>query len=374
MSGRHAIGLLLALLLAGCAAPPVPPVSPPAPPITPVATFTASLEALTQSAHLPGLSVAVVEDGKVVLLRGFGFADLAARVPATADTPYDIASVSKTLSAVVALRLVELGKLDLDRRMATYKGFDDFCQGSRAQGGIFFKDYRCATEPLTLRHVLSMTANGTVGERFFYNPISYSWASRPMAEVTGTPFSTLVAEHVFAPAGMTRSARRHRALPLPPEIAAALAKPYHLGSDGTLVPSAGPGPQGDGAAGGVISTVRDLARFDLALDGGRLLSAASRAAMWSPGRSSSGRTLPYGLGWFVEDYRGERLLWHSGWWEKAWSALYLKIPARHLTLILLANSEGLWWDNPLDGAEVEKSPFAAAFFAAFTPRAPRGDL
>ena len=54
-----------------------------------------------------------------------------------------------------------------------------------------------------------------------------------------------------------------------------------------------------------------------------------------------------------------------GWWERAYSALYLKLPDERLTLILLANSEGLWWGKPLDGAEVEKSPFAAAFLRRF---------
>lgn len=57
-----------------------------------------------------------------------------------------------------------------------------------------------------------------------------------------------------------------------------------------------------------------------------------------------------------------------GWWERAYSALYLKLPDERLTLILLANSEGLWWGNPLDAAEVERSPFAAAFLRRFPPR------
>ena len=91
------------------------------------------------------------------------------------------------------------------------------------------------------------------------------------------------------------------------------------------------------------------------------MSPASRELMWRAGRSPSGEALPYGLGWYVQDFGGQRLVWHSGWWQQAYSALYLKVPERRATLILLANSEGLWWNNPLDNAEVEKSPFAAAF-------------
>lgn len=331
-----------------------------------IAALSLRFDSLRQAAHIPGLAVAVLQDGKVVLMQGFGSADLEAGVAVTPDTPFNIASVAKTISAVVALRLAEQGKLDLDRPMATYEGFPEFCRDVQGDGGIFFRDLHCDTEPLTLRHVMSMESNGDkVGERFFYNPVLYSWASRPMRQVTGTPFSTLVAEQVFAPAGMTASARTNRDLPLPPAMAAALAKPYHLDAAGKQVRSEGPRPQGDGAAGGVITTVRDLARFDQALDGDRLLTPASKATMWRPGRSSAGVFLPYGIGWFVKDLNGERVVWHTGLWEGAYSALYLKVPSRRLTLILLANSAALRWESPLDGALVERSPFAQAFFAHF---------
>ncbi len=111
--------------------------------------------------------------------------------------------------------------------------------------------------------------------------------------------------------------------------------------------------------------VVDLARFDAALDGGALISAQSRARMMTPTRSADGQALPYGLGWFVQEYRGHTLVWHSGWWEDAYSALYLNIPAKDLTFIILANSEGVWWGNPLDRAAVERSDFAEAFLRAF---------
>jgi CubicO group peptidase (beta-lactamase class C family) len=189
-----------------------------------------------------------------------------------------------------------------------------------------------------------------------------------MRQVTGTPFSTLMTEYGFTPAGMSRSARIHRSLPLPVALAEALARPYHTDSSGALVRSDDPPPQGDGAAGGVVSTAADLARFDLALDGGLLLGAESRALMWTPARSAARTPLPYALGWFVQELGGERLLWHSGLWDEAYSALYLKLPDRRLSLILLANSDGLRWDNPLDSAIVERSPFAAAFLGHFRVR------
>ena len=109
----------------------------------------------------------------------------------------------------------------------------------------------------------------------------------------------------------------------------------------------------------------DLARFDIALTQGRLLSRRSLERMWTATRTPSGATLPYGIGWFVTEVRGERMLWHTGLWEGAYSALYLKVPGRHLTLVLLANSDGLRWPGKLDEAVLERSPFASGFLADF---------
>ena len=351
-------GVVALLLLAGCAPAPRS--------VAPMVTdFARAIDSLRREAHIPGLAAVLLRDTTVIMAEGFGFADVERHIPVTPDTPFNIASVSKTVAGVVAMRLVEQGKLDLDRPMTSFRGFDEFCADVTKEGGIFFGDYQCGPE-LTLRRVLSMTANGTPGTRFLYNPPSFSWASRPMAEVGGKPYSDLVAELVFAPAGMTRSARSHRRLALPPELAAALARPYRIDSAGRPTLSPGPGPQGDGAAGGVISTALDLARFDVALSAGRLLSPSARAALWRPGRSPNGRLLPYGLGWFTKDFEGETLIWHTGLWEGSYSALYLKVPGRKLTLILLANSEGLQWPTRLDEAVAERSPFVRLLLGTFS--------
>ena len=331
-------------------------------------TLAARFDSLRRAQHIPGLAVVIVRDTTVVLARGFGLADIDRHVPVTAETPFNIASVSKPISAIVALRLAESGLLDLDRPMRRYAGFAEFCDAVRADGGIFFRDYECQGERLTLRHVLSMSANGEPGTRFWYNPVSYSWASRPMAEVTGRPFSDLVDSLVFQPAGMRNAARIHRRLPLRAELAASLALPYHLDSAGRVAQSNPPSAQGDGAAGGVIASAMDLARFDIALSNDRLLHAAWRAKLWQPTLTAAGTTLLYGLGWFLGEYEGRRVAWHTGLWEGQYSALYLKVldvaPEKRLTLILLANSDGLAWPSRLDEAAIERSPFATAFFAA----------
>ncbi len=329
------------------------------------AAFLAEIDTLRKAAKIPGLAVAVVKDQSILLAAGLGYADLEARVPTTADTPFNIASVTKPISAVAALQLVEAGRLDLDRPIAEYSEWDDFCARFSRQPSIFARDLRCEPATHTLRHLLSHTATGTPGTRYSYNPVLYSWASRPIMAITGASFSSLVQEEVLGPAGMQSSARKYRDLPLPEDIANVQALPHRIDESGAVVRSPLPPPQGDGAAGGVVSTVLDLARFDIALDRDELISAESRAGMMTPTTLNSGDTAPYGLGWYVQEFAGHTLVWHSGWWEEAYSALYLKIPALNMSLILLANSEGIWWGNPLDGAAVEGSAFARAFLAAF---------
>jgi CubicO group peptidase (beta-lactamase class C family) len=331
--------------------------------------LVARFDSLRLAHRIPGLAAVVLRDTTVVLARGFGMADMERAVPVSPNTPFNIASVAKPIAGVVALKLVQQGLLDLDRPMTAYEGFRELCADVRGVGGIFWGDYACDTDALTLRHVLTMTANGTPGTRFLYNPPSFSWGSRPMMQVSGVPYSTLVDSLVFRPARMTRSARKHRSLPLREDLARDLARPYHTDSSGVLRPSPPPGPQGDGAAGGVIATAMDLARFDIALTRGTLLPDSLRTIMWSPTRTATGAVLPYGIGWFVQQHEGETLLWHSGLWEGAYSAIYLRVPTRNVTLILLANSDGLWWDNPLDGAQIHRSPFVAAFLEVF-PRRP----
>src|SRR5829696_6691942 len=107
--------------LAGCASQPTRPAADPS-----IQDFAARIDALRQEAKIPGLAVAVVRDGEVVLARGFGYADLEAKVPVTADTPFNIASVTKPIAGVVALRLVELGRLDLDRPLTAYEEFAEW--------------------------------------------------------------------------------------------------------------------------------------------------------------------------------------------------------------------------------------------------------
>jgi CubicO group peptidase (beta-lactamase class C family) len=120
------------------------------------------------------------------------------------------------------------------------------------------------------------------------------------------------------------------------------------------------------AAAGLITTVRDLAKFDVALDRNRIVSTASKEAMFTPACSGSGEVLPYGLGWFVQEHEGTQLVWHYGYAPYAYSSLIVKVPEKDVTLILLANSDGASAGFDLGAGDVLRSPFARAFLRHWT--------
>ena len=113
-----------------------------------------------------------------------------------------------------------------------------------------------------------------------------------------------------------------------------------------------------------MTTVRDLANFDLALKQGILLDRATLEQAWSA-PSRNGEPLPHGIGWFVQTYNGEKVVWQFGMAEDASSSLMIMLPARGLTLILMANSDGLVkLYSPANG-DVTLSPFARLFLNVF---------
>lgn len=333
--------------------------------------FAATLDSLRRAHDVPGLAAAVVRDGDTVWAAGFGVADTDEEVPVTPDTPFWVASVTKTFVGLTFLRLAEAGVVDLDAPMAALPGFDDFC-GWLAGSPLPFGDGLDCAAPITVRHVLTHTSNGDVGHAFLYNPLLYSrlsryleWAVNDSTEVEGgmNELARQVDAQVLRPAGLTRTVAsqwdRSKM-----EVVFDMARGYGV-IDGEWVLR--PSPKRALTAGaGVVSTARDLARYAAALDAGTLASPAVRAALVTPPADRSGAPLPYAYGWYVQAHQGEHLVWHAGWDPDAGtSSLLLLVPERHLAFVVLANGEGVHWDNPLDGAAVERSPFAQAFLARY---------
>ncbi|MGB3541898.1 serine hydrolase domain-containing protein [Rubrivirga sp.] len=330
-----------------------------------------ALDSLRVEHDLPGLAVAVLEDGHVAFARGYGWADLEGGRPVTAATPFRIASLTKPLAASLLLRQVEHGRLDLDRPFADYaEGHDRWCQIFTSPEVLeqepvlrdLVADWRCRNERdrLTVRHYLTHTAQGEPGAAYRYNGFLYGQLFRVAEGVGGRPFADLLQDSLFTPLGMTRTLPS-QADSTRPDVLADLALPYQT-STGRPERADWPRPLGANAGAGVVSTVLDLARFDAALDHGEVIGSETRDASTTPSRSSvTGERLPYGLGWFVQDLGGEPAVWHYGWQPGAYSGLWLRLPRRGLTLILLSNGEELSSGFGLGEGDVERSPFARAF-------------
>lgn len=345
-----------------------------------VKIFAQTVEQLRETFNIPGLSVAVLHNQRIQFAKGFGYADIENRIAATADTPYNIASLTKSIAAAVLMQLVEEGQIHLDDKIAdilkdtefhyrgdTYRGYSSVCKKIKAAQHStsfpLFQDYRCDTEKITVKHHLTHTAQGDPGDIYRYNGFLYGMLSYVAAESSGKSFKELLVTKIVNPLKMTGTlpnGNRKRS----ERILGKRSQYYRVNDTGEFVASAYSTDLS--AAAGMTSTVRDLAKFDIAMDRNLIVSQASKSKMFTSAISSNGRALPYGLGWFVQERRGVKLVWHYGWAPNAYSSLILKIPDENLTLIILANSDGASAPFDLGKGNVLTSPFAIEFLDLFT--------
>jgi CubicO group peptidase (beta-lactamase class C family) len=321
-----------------------------------LALFARYVDALRAQAGIPGLSAAVVSDGRVLWEGGYGLADVETRVAAAPDTPYRIASLTKTFTSTLLMRCVEAGTLNLDARINTYTT-------------------SVPDQAATVRHVLSMTSDAPPGSRYRYDGDRFSALTPVVQACTGAPYRVALAAQILTRLGMMDSVPGQELEATSPEstlfdgptldryrrVLGRLAKPYTT-RNGRAVPGDYP-PRGINASAGLVSTVRDLARYDAALDARILVSSESQSAAWTPFRLTDGGSSPYGLGWFSQSTPAGPAIWHYGLWP-TFSSLLLKLPERGVTLILLANSDGLSARFPLADGDISVSPFARAFISA----------
>ncbi len=354
---------MLVLWVASCAPPAASPQKATAPAADNVLTqFEGELEALRQQLNIPGLSAAIVRDQELVWAKGFGYADLENQVAAMPDTPYRLASVTKPIAATLLMQLVEEGKLSLDDPVSKY-GVE------LESGGV-----------IQVWHLLTHTSEGIPGTRHNYDGNRYSYLGAVMEGATGKPFGELLSERILEPLDMANSAPSYPDCAVQGIVASPdaserernqarvnmeLARPYQLDASYDVVE--GLYPAGFSPAAGLISTVADLAKFDIALDRGTLLGDEAKAQMFEPAVSTyeDRSDLMYGLGWYVQQYQDTRLLWHTGRWAPSVSSLYLKAPDQQITFIVLANTANLTTPFPLGNGDVLYSTLAHTFYKTF---------
>jgi CubicO group peptidase (beta-lactamase class C family) len=146
------------------------------------------------------------------------------------------------------------------------------------------------------------------------------------------------------------------------QVSKILAKPYGL--DRSFNPTLIAYPQSFSVSAGLISTVLDMAKYDIAIDQNRFLKKETQQLAFTPAVSSKGETMPYGLGWFTQNFQGMKMFWHYGYWTGN-SSLILKVPERNLTFIIMANSDNLSRPTDLGSGDVTSSIVAMAFLKTF---------
>jgi CubicO group peptidase (beta-lactamase class C family) len=311
-------------MTAACGETPLEPVA-----VTPVEGlegFEASLDSIRVSLGIPGLAAAIAQEGEIAWSRGFGMADVERGKPATDTTSFYIASVTKSVAAIVLMQLVEEGWVDLDDPIGDY--------------GVKLE----ADGVVTVKHVFNHTSQGIPGSVFRYSGSRYIRLGDVMLKATGQTFAQLLVERILQPLGLRHTAPDVNVLAdfyvaglNRQEFLANVATPYEL-EDGEVVPSGL--IRHFSPAAGLVSSVRDLARISLALDADQLLDPATKEEMLSPTIEIHGPSRTYGLGWFVQTHQGVKLEWHFGL-AIGHSSLIIRAPEQELTFVVVANTSRL---------------------------------
>ncbi len=217
---------------------------------------------------------------------------------------------------------------------------------------------------IRVKHLLSHTSEGVPGSHYSYSGNRYAYLDYVILGASGKTLCELLNEKIILPLNLTTTA----ANPFSPNdclqntiILNKLAQGYSPNGQNIL-----PLPTLFNSAAGLISNVIDISKFSIALDKDILLKAETKELMFTPFISNSGKELPHGLGWFIDNDESVKIIWHYGYWD-AYSALIMKIPERELSFVILANSnrlssasQGLGTDQ-----DVNHSVVAQEFLNAF---------
>src|SRR3954471_23817625 len=316
---------------------------PEAPPMEGINQF---IEAQMRKQQIPGLSLAVVKDGNLLLTRGYGLADVENNVPAAPETVYQIQSITKMFVASSMMMLQREGKLSLDDELSKYlEGVPESWKGITIRrilthtSGI--KDY--INEPfaslrieLSDEEVLKQTAqrplNFAPGEKYSYCNTGYLLAGMIIRKITGKSYGEFLQERIFGPLGMNQT-RIQDIEAIVPRRASGYRFDNGKLSRGDFVAQSILSYPG----GGILSTALDMAKFDAMWQRGKIIDDSVRREMWTAATLNDGARTNYGLGCGVSDLRGWRMIGHGGGHVTGFGTKYSFFPQRHLAVIVLTN-------------------------------------
>lgn len=327
----------------------------------PYQVFERYLEPLAQQIGMPGLSAVIVRNNRIEWDRGYGFSNVENRTPAGLDTPYAIGGVTQAITAVLIGVCADRYHFNIEEPIRLY--------------------VPSFPHNVSIRHVLAHASES----RYRYDPAAFTALTNVVEQCSKMPYRVATAVEVLNRLRMPRSVpgldlsrpesdsarslfdpetiRRYQ------ELLQQVAVPYRIDRNNRYSRSEYPS-YGLDASGGLVATARDLYEFESALDRGEPLSQSTlRNEMWNPAIVFDGAgnriATPTGLGWFVQNASGEKLVWTFGHIPDASSALILKMPRKNLTLIMLSNSDGLAKGFNFEQGDVTTSPFVKVFLRLF---------
>jgi D-alanyl-D-alanine carboxypeptidase len=331
----------------------VPIAAQPRSPALDSAVIAPAVDAVVQKAmvsrHIPGVAVAVVHDGALVLQRSYGFANLETDTPMAVNSIFEIASLTKQFTAAAIMLLVEDGKLRLDDLLSSY-----------------LEAVPPAWQRITIRHLLTHTSGldisamprvdgvaplsigrkealdfirqqpmfTSTGRTGWYSDAGYVLLGSVIEKASGRTYREFITERVFTPLQMADSSLRDKARVLKRRVST------YSHRDGELVNWRRESDYELASAFGIHSTLQDLAKWDASLRRSTLLRPASLEQLWTPASLDNGQYARvyghrYGLGWELADVRGHPTVGHGG----ASGTYLLRFVDDPLTIIVLTNLE-----------------------------------
>ncbi|MEP6574190.1 MAG: serine hydrolase domain-containing protein [Gemmatimonadota bacterium] len=297
--------------------------------------------------HLVGLSVGVMQDGKVIFARGYGLRSIESKDTVTPETMFAIGSVTKQFTCSAMLVLDQEKKLSTSDPVAKYlpnlTRAADITLLDLGQHVSGYRDYypldfvdREMQKPTTADSIMQEYATRPLdfdpGTRWSYSNTNFIILGRVIEMVSGEPFGDFLAHRFFGPLNMTHTQFS------PTQTDARMARGYTSFALGAPIPAA---PEAEGwssSAGAIWSTPSDLLSWDLGLVDGKVLSPASFHTLTTPRRLADGRSTGYGCGDGVRD-GGEAVVLTHGGAVSGFIAQNTVVPATRSAVVLLANTD-----------------------------------
>jgi len=297
---------------------------------------------------IPGLALVVIKNGEVVMMKGYGLANLDHDVPVTPDTAFELASVTKQFTATAIMLLVEEGKVKLDdpirehlpnspgqwkeirvRHLLTHTA--GLPSNENSWKSLYIEGGRLNyTTAQLFESATKDPISFEPGERYQYSDVGYFLLGMIIEKASGQRYRDFLTERFFKPLGMKSSSVEDQWAILKGRAAGYTLRNGQLVNNRRVVQVELPSHYG------VYSSVRDLAKWEIALASGKVVKESSLTAMWTPAKLNSGSSTQYGFGWGLISRGGNRMIQHIG----ITGTEYTRYPDHKLTVIVLTNLGG----------------------------------